>query len=111
MTWFTARASWRPPASFARAAVPATLRANLLSAPGASDWQITGVLADLQLGPWLGQLDRSLGTVLASWGHPVSGVQRLSLARALLADLSELLLDEPPVISRRLRWMPCSRRS
>jgi ABC-type transport system involved in cytochrome bd biosynthesis fused ATPase/permease subunit len=35
--------------------------------------------------------------VLAPWGHPVSGgeLQRLSVARAVLADRPVLLLEEP----------------
>jgi ABC-type multidrug transport system fused ATPase/permease subunit len=75
--------AWSPeqPALF-----PAPLRANLrIGAPRATDRQITELLGQLGLGPWLDQLESGLDTVVAPWGHPVSGgeLQRLSVARAL----------------------------
>jgi ATP-binding cassette subfamily C protein CydCD len=77
---------------------PASLRANLrLGAPQATDREMTDLLGRFGLAPWLDRLERGLDTVLAPWGHPVSGgeLQRLSLARAVLTGRPVLVLDEP----------------
>lgn len=77
---------------------PASLRANLrLGAPQATDGEMTELLGRFGLAPWLDRLESGLDTVLAPWGHPVSGgeLQRLSLARAVLTGRPVLVLDEP----------------
>lgn len=60
---------------------------------------MTELLGRFGLAPWLDRLERGLDTVLAPWGHPVSGgeLQRLSLARAVLtgSPVLVLVLDEP----------------
>ena len=77
---------------------PSSLRANLcVGMLHAADRQITDLLQQFRLGPWLDRLEQGLGTVLAPWDHPVSGgeLQRLSVARAVLAGRPVLLLGEP----------------
>jgi ABC-type transport system involved in cytochrome bd biosynthesis fused ATPase/permease subunit len=58
---------------------------------------MTELLGSFGLAPWLDRLERGLDTVLAPWGHPVSGgeLQRLSVARAVLTGRPVLVLDEP----------------
>ena len=91
---------------------PASLRANLcVGTPHAADRQITDLLRQFRLGPWLDRLEQGLGTVLAPWDHPVSGgeLQRLSVARAVLVGRS-CFWTNPPGTSTRPRPTLCSTR-
>ncbi|ABS03126.1 thiol reductant ABC exporter subunit CydC [Kineococcus radiotolerans] len=75
-----------------------TLRENLLlAAPGAGDEALTAALHRVRLDDWSAALPRGLDTRLGDGGEPMSGGERrrLAMARALLADVRVLVLDEP----------------
>ncbi|WP_337063059.1 thiol reductant ABC exporter subunit CydC [Kineococcus sp. G2] len=75
-----------------------SLRENLLLAsPGRSDADLLDVLHRVRLGDWLAALPAGLDSRLGDGGAPLSGGERrrLAMARALLADVAVLVLDEP----------------
>ena len=74
-----------------------SLASNLrLADPHASDEQLWQVLADVALADWA-QEQNGLDTALGEYGAQISGGQarRIALARLLLAQRPNLLLDEP----------------
>ncbi|WP_432484510.1 thiol reductant ABC exporter subunit CydC [Kineococcus esterisolvens] len=75
-----------------------SLRENLLLAsPGRDDADLLDALHRVRLDDWFAALPAGLDTRLGDGGAPASGGERrrLAMARALLADVAVLVLDEP----------------
>ncbi len=75
-----------------------SVRQNLLlAAPDRSDDDLLAVLDAVRLDEWFRALPRGLDSRVGDGGSPMSGGERrrLAMARALLADVRVLVLDEP----------------
>ena len=68
-----------------------------LARPGATEAELAEALRAAQLWPWIESLPRGVETLVGEHGAQLSAgqVQRLALARALLADAPVLVFDEP----------------
>jgi ATP-binding cassette, subfamily C, bacterial CydC len=76
----------------------ASIGANLrVARPGATEQELTEAAARARLLPWLRSLPDGFETPVGAHGASMSGgqLQRLALARAMLADPAVWILDEP----------------
>jgi hypothetical protein len=92
---------------------PTSLRADLrVGAPHATDRQITDLLRQLRLGPWLDRLEQGLDTVLAPWAarSPAESCSASAWPGTCWPTAPCCFSTNPPGTSTRPPPTPCSRR-